>query len=207
MKILIEHDEIFSPSFAELLMLLGYEGYGISVAIRGLMMKCSGRIQRDDAAIAFLCRVREPKIITEIIECLCRSKVFAVSDGMLSCIDLERQGQTYKRRVAILSGNNDDKMPGAIPYPDEESKVRLTPAQVTGLLSRFTEDNVKLLVRDANRWADVNPKKFNQRTNHFQMLLRFHDKKVQDGYQFFAHPNEGPGYYRSWIVEKFQPQQ
>lgn len=90
----------------------------------------------------------------------------------------------------------------SIPFPDEPGSVFVTPKEYEQLLSRLGEACLFYLCEQLEIYAEEHPRKFAAYRNHARVLMRWHQMKVSNGYEFFEHPQHGPGYYRTWLIEK-----
>lgn len=90
----------------------------------------------------------------------------------------------------------------SIPFPDEPGAIWVTQTEYAQLLERLGEACVFHLCEQLERYAEDQPRKFAAYKNHARVILTWHQRKLSDGYDFFEHPEHGPGYYRQWVIAK-----
>lgn len=90
----------------------------------------------------------------------------------------------------------------SVPFPDEPGAVRMTQLQWDSFQKRLGEACAYYWCERAECYAADCPKRWAKYKDHYRTLLNWHQMKAGDGYEFFEHPTQGPGYYRSWVIEK-----
>jgi hypothetical protein len=96
-----------------------------------------------------------------------------------------------------------DKTPKiSVPFPEEPGAVFMTPEQWALFVAKLGEPLAYYLCEQAEAYAEDWPKRWAKYKCHFRTLNNWHKLKLGNGYEFFDHPQHGPGYYRTWIIEK-----
>lgn len=99
-----------------------------------------------------------------------------------------------------MTSNQDTKIP--VPLVEEPGAVWMTPLQWEGFKARLSEEAAWYWCERAEAYAEESPKKWKKYKSHYLTLLNWHQRKVECGYEFYAHPKHGPGYYRTWVIEQ-----
>lgn len=109
------------------------------------------------------------------------------------------------KNIEIGSGSNLHLSPDApknLRRKKTELKARgtlnaiwLTDEEMVSLAKNIGPINVEHLIDRAEDYSTTNPKRFKQYTDHFRVLLTFHQREIEKGKLFYDHPLSGPGYY------------
>jgi hypothetical protein len=94
----------------------------------------------------------------------------------------------------------------SVPFPEEPGVVFMTPEQWALFLEKLGESLAFFLCEQAEAYAEDYPKRWAKYRCHYRTLLRWHQKKLSDGYDWFKHPVHGSNYYRTWVIEKLASQ-
>lgn len=95
----------------------------------------------------------------------------------------------------------------SVPFPEEPGAIQMTPQQWAQFLEKLGEPCAFHLCEQAEAYADQWPKRWKKYKDHFRTLMVWHRMKIENGYEFFEHPQHGPGYYKPWVIDRVtQPQ-
>ena len=97
---------------------------------------------------------------------------------------------------------SNEKDKGSCPFPTEPGAVFMTEAEWAQFKGRLGDEAAYYWCEQAEAYAEEQPRKWAKYKSHFRTLTNWHRYKVENGYEFFNHPQHGPGYYKSWIIEK-----
>jgi hypothetical protein len=90
----------------------------------------------------------------------------------------------------------------SVPFPDEPGSVYMTEPEWAQFKIRLGESCALYWCERAEAYAEEYPRRWAKYKNHFRTLGNWHQMKVSDGYEWFEHPTHGPGYYRSWVIDR-----
>lgn len=90
----------------------------------------------------------------------------------------------------------------SVPFPEENGPVKMRPSQWAALIERLTEPCAYYLCEQLEDYAEQEPRKFAKYKDHYKVLLKWHERKVSNGYEFALHPDHGPGYYKLWVLDR-----
>lgn len=90
----------------------------------------------------------------------------------------------------------------SVPWPHEPGHIYMTPAEWSTFNSRLGEQCALYWCERAEAYAEEHPRRWAKYKSHFRTLNNWHSMKLADGYEWFDHPQHGPGYYKAWVVDR-----
>ncbi len=90
----------------------------------------------------------------------------------------------------------------SVPFLDEPGSVYMTETEWHVFKQKLGEACALYWCEKAEAYADEWPRRWAKYKNHFRTLTNWHQMKVADGYEWFEHPAHGPGYYKTWVIDR-----
>jgi hypothetical protein len=90
----------------------------------------------------------------------------------------------------------------SVPFPDEPGAVYMTEAEWLQLQSKLGAECAYYWVERLEEYAADSPRKFSRYKDHYKVVLRWHQMRIGDGYEWYVHPDHGGGYYKTWVIER-----
>lgn len=90
----------------------------------------------------------------------------------------------------------------SVPFPEEPGVIQMTPKQWAQFLDKLGEPCAFHLCERAEAYAEQWPRRWAKYKDHFRTLTHWHQMKIAEGYEFFDHPQAGPGYYKPWVIDR-----
>lgn len=89
----------------------------------------------------------------------------------------------------------------SVPFPDEPGSIFMTQSEWDRFKAQLGTDCAMYWCERAEAYAEEWPRRWAKYKNHFRTLTNWHSMKLSDGYQWFDHPETGPGYYKIWVID------
>jgi hypothetical protein len=90
----------------------------------------------------------------------------------------------------------------SVPFPDEPGSVYMTEPEWQVFKTKLGETCALYWCEKAEAYAEEYPRRWAKYKNHFRTLNNWHSMRVADGYEWFEHPSHGPGYYKTWVIDR-----
>lgn len=81
-------------------------------------------------------------------------------------------------------------------YPTPDSPVLLTEIEIEKLIDTLGSERFDFLTGELANFSTNKPKQFREYNSHYQTLLNWNKRKIQEGMDFYIHEQHGPGYYK-----------
>lgn len=103
-----------------------------------------------------------------------------------------------------LKGKQDQLLP--YPLPSEAEYVWLTAEEWARICSNLGTECAWHLAESFWEYIgqDHNSAKAKRYKDHSRVLMNWHRRKIQNGYEFYPHPDKGHAYYREYMVNRFK---
>lgn len=102
--------------------------------------------------------------------------------------------------MASKPQHQDEKV--SVPFLDEPGSVYMLPAEWELFKKKLGENCAYYWCEQAELYSESYPRKWAKYKDHFRTLLNWHRMRVADGYEWFDHPTAGPGYYRTFVIDR-----
>lgn len=90
----------------------------------------------------------------------------------------------------------------SVPFADEPGSVYMLPEQWELFKLKLGEPCAYYWCERAEEYAEQSPRKWSRYKDHYRTLLNWHRMRLSDGYEWFEHPVNGPGYYKAWVIDR-----
>ena len=90
----------------------------------------------------------------------------------------------------------------SVPFPDEPGSIYMTVSEWDRFKAKLGAECAMYWCERAEAYAEEWPRRWAKYKNHFRTLTNWHQMRIGDGYQWFDHPDSGPGYYKLWVVDR-----
>jgi hypothetical protein len=97
-----------------------------------------------------------------------------------------------------------EKKEEKVSYPSPESPIRLTQRQIDRFLAEWSTSEFRYWLNRLAEWHRDSPQKFAKKKDHGMCIRKWRSTKLEGGVVWYDSPKTGPGYYKTYDVERWQ---